>query len=348
MKTSLVVISLLLATLILNMCTPSKEQAVERLFESYSGSDVPGAAVMIIKNGKPLLIKTFGMANLKTKEPVTRKTDFRLASMTKAFTAMCIMQLVEQEKLSYQTRLTEIFPDFPAYGKRITIRNLLQHTSGLLDYESLVPDTVGYQLKDKDVLQLMKMQDSTYFEPGSTYSYSNTGYAVLAMVVEKISGLPFAEYLKEHIFIPLKMEHTIAYEKGVFKVPQRATGYTVNDSGIVNTDQSVYSAVLGDGGIYSNLNDLFKWDQALYGSSLVSDSSLQKAFTPNKETYGFGWRIDVYKGHRRYHHNGSTSGFRNTIQRYPDDHFTVIILTNRAAPGVQPLAEQLADWYLLN
>ncbi len=347
MKKSSLLFMALLSVFLLQNCAQNREQKVERLFAPYSGAGMPGAAVMIIKDGKPLLVKTFGKANLKTNEPVTRRTNFRLASLTKAFTAMCIMQLVEQKQLSYQTKLTEIFPDFPVYGRRISIRNLLQHTSGLLDYESLVPDTVSYQLRDTDVLQLMKAQDSTYFEPGSAYRYSNSGYTVLAMVVETISGRPFAKYLKEHIFIPLKMDHTLAYEKGISQVPQRAQGYTVTDSGVVNTDQSVYSAVLGDGGIYSNLDDLFKWDQALYGSSLVSDSTLQKAFTPHKETYGFGWRIDTYKGHRRYHHNGSTSGFRNTIQRYPDDRFTVIILTNRAAPDVQPLAEQLTDWYLL-
>jgi CubicO group peptidase (beta-lactamase class C family) len=201
-------------------------------------------------------------------------------------------------------------------------------------------------MSDRDVLQLMKQQDSVYFEPGTAYRYSNTGYAVLAMVVHKISGLRFAAYLRRHIFMPLGMDSTVAYEKGVSRVPQRALGYTVTDSGIVNSDQSTYSAVLGDGGIYSNLDDLLKWDRALYTDTLLADSLLQKAFTPFKEHYGFGWRIDTYKGHYRQHHTGSTSGFRNVIQRFPNDRFTVIILTNRAAPGVRPLAEKLVDWYL--
>lgn len=218
----------------------------------------------------------------------------------------------------------------------------------MLAYEDLVPDTARVQVLDKDVLHLMMKVDSTYFKPGSRYRYSNTGYAVLAMVVEKVSGKRFAEYLKDNIFAPLKMDHTVAYEKGISTVPQRAFGYTVTDSGVKFSDQSAYSAVLGDGGIYSNLEDLFKWDQALYTDKLVSEQTLKTAFTPFKENYGYGWRIDQYKGHRRYHHTGSTSGFRNVIQRFPDDHFTVIILTNRSEPGVQPLAEKLVDWYLLN
>ncbi len=331
----------------LSQCTSGNEQKLERLFAPYSGTSHPGAAVMLIKDGAPFLVETFGMANINTHEPVTPQTNFRLASVTKQFTAMCILQLIEQGKLTFGTTLKEVFPSFPDYGKTITIQNILHHTSGLPAYEDLVPDTVQSQLLDTDVLELMKEQDSTYFKPGMDYRYSNTGYALLAMVVQKVSGQSFAKYLQRHIFAPLGMNHTVAYEKGISKVAHRAIGYTVTDSGIVNSDQSTYSAILGDGGIYSNLDDLFKWDQALYTDKLLADSLLQKAFTPFKEHYGFGWRIDRYKGHYRQHHTGSTSGFRNVIQRFPKDHFTVIILTNRAAPGVRPLAEKIVDWYLI-
>jgi len=336
----------LLSLLALTACSQTAEEKTDELFKPYSGSNIPGAAVLIIKDGKPFFAKTYGQANLEQKTPVTTQTNFRLASVTKQFTAMCILQLMEQKKLYYDTRLTEIFPEFPAYGKTISIKNILQHTSGLLAYEDLIPDTVKVQVLDKDVLKLMKRQDSTYFKPGTKYRYSNTGYAVLAMVVEKISGQSFAQFLKEHIFRPLKMETSVAYEKGISTVANRAMGYAVTDSGVFDSDQSAYSAVLGDGGIYSNLNDLLKWDQALYTDKLVPASTLQRAFTPFKENYGFGWRIDTYKGHKRIHHTGSTSGFRNVIQRFPEDHFTVIILTNRKAPGVRPLAEKLVDWFL--
>ena len=329
-------------------CSPmSNEEKVNRMFADYSKPGTPGTALLIIRDGKPLLVKTFGLANLPDKTPVTVKTNFRLASVTKQFTAMCIMLLNEQRKLDYETTLPELFPEFPDYGKSITIRNILQHTSGLIAYEDIIPNNVSVQVLDKDVFRLMTEQDSTYFIPGSEYRYSNTGYAVLVNVIEKVSGKFFADFLKEHIFQPLRMDGSVAFQQGISTVPQRAFGYDVTDSGIVDSDQSAYSAVLGDGGIYSSLDDLFKWDQALYTENLVSAQTRELAFTPNLENYGFGWRIDEYRGNRRLHHTGSTSGFRNVIQRFPDDHFTVIILTNRKEPGVAPLAEKLVDWYLL-
>lgn len=328
-------------------CMESQDKKVERLFQPYIGQNKPGAAVLVIKDGKSLFARTYGQANLDQKIPVTAKTNFRLASVTKQFTAACILQLIEQDKLSLDRTLSDIYEKFPEYGKNISIKNVLQHTSGMLAYEDLIPDTVAVQVTDADVLKLMMEQDSTYFEPGSTYRYSNSGYAVLAMIVEKISGKTFARYLDENIFKSLGMDSTVAYQKEISTVPNRAMGYDVTDSVIEDSDQSAYSAVLGDGGIYSNLEDLMKWDAALYTEKILSKESLQAAFSPFKENYGFGWRIDKYKGHLRTHHTGSTSGFRNVIRRFPDDKFTVIILSNRKEPGVGPLADALVDMYLL-
>lgn len=327
-------------------CSGNKEARVDRLFGDYRGNR-PGAAVMIIKDGHPLLVKVYGMANLEKKIPVTRAANFRLASVTKEFTAMGILMLIERGKLSLSTTLGELFPECPEYCQKITIDQLLHHTSGLPAYEEIIPDTTKKQVKDRDVLALLMRQDSTFFPPGRAYRYSNTGYAVLAMVIEKISGDSYADFVRQNIFTPLGMTGTVAYEKGISTVPNRAYGYTVDGDSISRTDQSTYSAVLGDGGIYSSVNDMFKWDQALYGNQLLSFQMQSYAFTPQLAHYGCGWRIDRYKGHRRIHHTGSTMGFRNVIQRFPDDHFTVIILTNRKAPGVAPLAEKLVDWYLL-
>ncbi|MFQ5583658.1 MAG: serine hydrolase domain-containing protein [Calditrichia bacterium] len=331
----------------LQHCSRAKEKAVDQLFRPYRGKDVPGAAVMVIQNGHPILTRTYGMANLEKGIPVTPETNFRLASVTKQFTAMCIMMLKERGRLKYSTTLGEIFPGFPDYGKEITIRQILHHTSGLIAYEDLIPDSATIQVLDRDVLKMMMAQDSTYFPPGSDYRYSNSGYAVLAMVIEKVSGKPFAAFLRDNIFTPLKMSHTVAYQKGVSEVTNRAYGYTVEGDSVRFSDQSATSAVLGDGGIYSSINDLYKWDQALYSEKLISRESLKLAFTPALETYGFGWRIDEYRGHFRVHHTGGTRGFRTVIQRYPRDKFTVIILTNRNDPGVAPLAEKLTDLYLI-
>lgn len=331
-------------------CSINKESAIDRLFEIYTGN-VPGAALMIIKDDKPLHTKTYGLAHVEKKIPVETRTNFRLASFTKQFTAMCIMTLEEQGKLSYDQTLNDILPEFPVYGNQITIRHLLHHTSGLIDYESLIPDTATIQVLDRDVLHMMMQQDSTYFPPGDEYRYSNSGYAVLAMIVEQVSGQRFAQFLKKHIFDPLGMTRTVAYEKGVTEVENRAVGYANEDGKLVFKDQSLTSAVLGDGGIYSSVEDLFKWDQALYTEKLARFETLEQAFTPavlndgTKLDYGFGWRIDKYQGRERVHHTGQTCGFTTIIQRYPKQRFSIIILTNRNEPMLMELADRLADLF---
>lgn len=330
----------------------NKTNQVDQLFSSYNGQYTPGAAVMVIKNGKPIFKKAYGLANLEDKTPVTLATNFRLASVTKQFTAMGIMMLVQSSRLGYDDNLQQIFPEFPDYGRNVTIRHLLQHTSGLVAYEDLIPDTATVQVLDKDVLAMMMAQDTTYFAPGSRYRYSNSGYAVLAMVIEKISGQSFAQFLHENIFKPLGMKNTAAYEKGISTVKHRAMGYRQEGGRFVFSDQSLTSAVLGDGGIYSSVEDLFKWDQALYTEKLVKQETLAAAFTPGVLSdgkvleYGFGWQLGQFNERRRVMHTGSTSGFRNVIQRYLDARLTVIVLTNRADPEVTPLADKLAEMFL--
>ena len=327
-------------------CAATPEQKTDRLFADYTGDRTPGAAVSVIRNGEVLMARTYGMGNIEAGQPVSSATNFRLASISKQFTAMSILKLIEQNRLSLDTVLLQIFQDFPPYGDEITIEHLLQHRSGLLDYEPLVPAGATEQVHDADVLEMMKQQEAGYFPPGTQYRYSNTGYAVLAMIVEEMSNRTFAEFLEERIFSPVGMNNTVAFEEGISLVPNRAMGYTVTDSGVEDSDQSLYSAVLGDGGVYSSLDDLFLWDQALYRDELISAASKQRMWTPALENYGFGWRIDDYRGHRRYHHSGSTSGFRNYLQRFPDDGLTVIVLTNRAEPDVDRLGEQVADLFL--
>lgn len=327
-------------------CAVTAEQRIDRLFADYSGADTPGAAVRVIRNGEVVLTRTYGAANLETGEAVTAATNFRLASISKQFTAMAVLMLVEQERLTLDTVLLNVFQDFPGYGDDITIEHLLQHRSGIPDYEPLVPADASEQVRDADVLRLMIEADGGYFPPGSAYRYSNSGYAVLAMIIEEMSSLSFADFLAERIFEPAGMSATVAFEQGVSTVTDRALGYTVTDEGIEPSDQSVYSAVLGDGGIYSSLDDLTAWDAALYSDSLLSAETKALMFTPALEDYGFGWRIDRYAGFQRQHHSGSTSGFRNFLQRFPEERLTIVVLTNRAGPDVAPLGEAIADLYL--
>jgi len=323
---------------------------IDSLLSDYDLGDGPGAAVMIIKEGVILFSNGYGLANLENEIPITNETNFRLASITKQFTAMCIMILINHGELDFETTLVEIFPPFPSYGNNITIRYLLNHTSGLVDYESLIQNDATEQVSDMDVYNMMTGLDSTYFTSGTDYRYSNTGYALLAMIVEKKSGLTFSEFLKENIFSPLEMNNSVAHQEGISNITNRAYGYSQEDDGYNLDDQSLTSAVLGDGGIYTSLNDMFRWDQSLYTDSLVPYEILNEAFTSGelssgeKTGYGFGWRMDTYLYRNRAHHTGSTRGFRNVFMRFPDQKISILILTNRNSGRPINIAEKIADY----
>jgi CubicO group peptidase (beta-lactamase class C family) len=345
--------------------------AIDSLFSGFASAHDPGCAVLVIKDGEAVFRKGYGVADLRTLEKISPETNFRLASLTKQFTAMAVMLLVHEGKLQYEDRLTDVFPDFPAYGKAITIRQLLHHTSGLIDYEDImakeyagISDDKIPQIKDTGVIDLLKRQTSTKFTPGTRWEYSNSGYVVLAMVVEKRSGMRFGDFLRQRIFTPLGMTGTIAYEKGRNEVTHRAYGHTRTAGGWSETDQSSTSATLGDGGVYTSLDDLEKWDHALAANTLLTAKEMEPALTaattastaangaPLQQAggslaplYGFGWFLGPYRGHRRYAHYGETVGFRTAIQRFPDDHLTVIVLANRADVDAPALAESVADLY---
>jgi CubicO group peptidase (beta-lactamase class C family) len=339
---------------------------IDAIFAPLKSSTAPGAAVLVIRNGREVFRGGYGVTDLRSLHPIESNTNFRLASFTKQFTATCIMLLVRDGKLHYDDHLTDIFPEFPAYGKGITIRNLLNHTSGLPDYEEILmaqyagtpPDKIP-QISDEGVLKLLEQQTTGKFPSGSKWQYSNSGYAVLAKIVEKISGEPFGQFLHDRIFLPLKMSNTLAYEKGKNEVPHRAYGQSKEKDGWRETDQSPTSAVLGDGGIYSSIDDLSKWDRALREHTLLSAEEMQPALTPVRPSahpvtypggkpvsYGFGWFLDSYQGHRRMSHDGETIGFLTTIQRFPEDDLSVIVLANRTDIDPERLALKVADLYL--
>ncbi len=238
---------------------------IDAVFSRLTSSDAPGLAVLVRKNGSTVFARGYGVRGLRTNAKIDAHTNFRLASFTKQFTAMAIMLLVHDGKLRYDERLTEIFPDFPMYGKSITIRNLLNHTSGLPDYEDLMDAaeksertiwTPEKQIQDAEVLELLKKEINGNFKPGTSWSYSNSGYVVLGLIVKKVSGNTYGEFLQTRIFAPLKMNHTIAFQKEKNEAVNRAFGHSKEGDAFKETDQSATSATLGDGGIYSNLEDL--------------------------------------------------------------------------------------------
>ena len=349
---------------------------VDAIFSPLADGRSPGLAVLVRKDGRTVFDRGYGARELRSFAKIDARTNFRLASCTKQFTAMAIMLLVHDGKLRYDQNLTELFPDFPAYGKAITVRHLLNHTSGLPDYEDLMSaaevlkgsriwvDT--HQIQDAEVLKLLAHESAGKFAPGTKWSYSNSGYVVLGMIVAKVSGQSFAEFLQLRIFSPLKMNSTVAYVNGENEISNRAYGHSKDATAWKQTDQSPTSATLGDGGVYSSLEDLAKWDEALAEHKLLSAEETLPALTPvslaqgsppkwpaNSDrpqgtpvAYGFGWFLDPYKGHQRMWHYGDTMGFHTYVARFPSDRLTVVVLCNRTDLDPESLALRAADQYL--
>ncbi|MDC0230607.1 beta-lactamase family protein [Aureispira] len=307
---------------------------IDQLFRRYSGKK-PGASFMVIKDTNIIVNKSYGYANLDEKIKATANTNYRTASVTKQFTAMAIMMLIHQNKLSYESKLTEIFPDFPDYGNKITIKHLLVHRSGLIDYMNLIAKNRTEQILDDEVFQLMKEQSRTLFDPGSRYEYSNSAYAVLAEVIAKLSGISFRHYMKTKIFNPLNMSNTSVYKKDI-PISNRAYGYTISGDKITLTDQSTTSAVQGDGGIYTSITDYQKWNKALYSDQLIPLEEFEKGLVSYYDDpkllvqrYGNGWRIDYSGSIKITHHSGHTKGFTNYTIRIPELKLCVVSFSNR-------------------
>ncbi len=327
-------------------------EAIDRIMVPYEGS--PGASLLIINNGNVVLQRQYGYANLETNEKVAAATNFRLASVSKQFTATCILQLIDAGKLSLHTTLHEVFPDFPPYGHAVTVEHLLTHTSGIPDYEDYVADTAfNPQIKDRGVLDILAQLGEGYFVPGTQFRYSNSAYALLALIVEKYGEMPYPAYLKRHIFDPLGMQNTVAHEAGKTTVANRAFGYAADGEIWKQHDQSSTSAVLGDGGIYSNVDDLYHWDQALHAGTVLPLSLILQSVANHRladgsaVNYGYGWHLKKdSKDRQAVYHTGSSMSFRNIFYRIPSIGLSVIVLTNRNQPAeaeMVPLAEAILE-----
>jgi CubicO group peptidase (beta-lactamase class C family) len=317
---------------------------IEALMRAYAG-DAPGASLLVLHEGEAVVRRAYGCADLAHRVAASHATNYRLASLTKQFTAAAVLLLVEESRLRLDASIRAWLPSLPAVADRVTLRHLLTHTSGVLDYEDLIPANRRNPLHDADVLQLLEAQGRTYFPPGTSYRYSNSGYALLALAVAAAAGMDFATVLRMRIFAPLGMHHTVAHEEGVSTIAHRAFGYSERHGRWLRTDQNLTSAVLGDGGIYSSADDWEKWDAALSDDRLLRPESLHLAFTAATATddpsidYGFGWRITG----EHVWHSGESIGFRNAVVRFPERRLTVLVLTNRDEPGPYPIALRIAE-----
>jgi CubicO group peptidase (beta-lactamase class C family) len=356
----------------------AREAGTAALLQARVREGEPGLAALVRQGGKTVFARGYGLRELRSRRAIDADTNFRLASVTKQFTATAVMLLVKDGKLRYDQALTDVFPSFPAYGRGITIRHLLTHTSGLPDYEELMeaaekdgapPWTSERQIQDDEILALLRGARQGRFAPGTSWAYSNSGYVLLGLVVARVCGKPFEEFLRERVFEPLGMDRTLAYVRGRNEVPDRAYGHTGTDGSFREADQSPTSAALGDGGVYSNLEDLARWDDALRTGELLSPAAMKPALTPatladgsaprwpaepggenlhpgEPVSYGFGWFLDPWRGRQRQWHHGSTRGFRSVVVRFPDERVTVVVLANRDDVDLRGLALEIAEPYL--
>jgi CubicO group peptidase (beta-lactamase class C family) len=300
-------------------------------------ADQPGAAVLIVHNGKTVLLNGYGLADLEAKMPITPDTAFDLASVSKQFTAMAVMLLAERGKLSYDDDVVRWIPDLPVFdGPRpLKLRDLLNQTSGLPDYLGIFKgsDEEFAKLTCADVPRLLAGK-KLRFPPGTEFKYSNTNYALLPLVVERASGKTFSRFMHDHVFAPLGMTSTLVADAVPYNIPNRATGYNKKLLSTKFTISRKDGPICGDGNVFTTARDLAKWDQALSNVKLVRPATLAEAWTPpklpddKKTDYGFGWVVQTKNGKTTVWHNGGWSGTHTMIGRKLDDKLTVVVLCN--------------------
>lgn len=301
--------------------------------EEYSGS------VLISKDNKIWFNRAYNYANREHQVKNTTVTKFRIGSITKQFTAMAIMILQEQGELSVLDQVSKFIPSYK-YGDQIQLHHLLTHSSGIPNITQLpnIKELMKQPTTTEKIVHLITDLQPE-FVPNSTFQYSNSGYILLAYIIEKITGFTYEQFLSKHIFSPLGMKNSGCDNHGKI-IPNRAQGYEY-DNDIVNAAYIDMSFPIGGGNLYSITEDLFKWDQSLYTERLVTKESLKKIFTPHGLGYGYGWFIDEDEKRRIVYHGGGIVGFKNEIVRYVDDRITIIMLNNLSTTNVERIRNDI-------
>jgi CubicO group peptidase (beta-lactamase class C family) len=312
---------------------------------------IPGLALLVSRGGQVIRAQGYGLANVELQVPVKSETIFQSGSVGKQFTATAVMMLVEEGKIGLEDPITKYLPDAPEPWKQVTIRELLSHTAGFTDY----PKSFDMR-KDYTEAQLLKIVEGIplAFPPGTAWSYSNLGYLTLGIVIHKVTGQFYGDFLQKRIFRPLGMNATrIISEADI--VPHRAAGYRLVKGELKNQEWVAPTVnTTADGSLYFSIDDLAKWDAALYTEKLLKRSSLKQMWTvakltngqPNPGHYGFGWLTGKRNGHPVVEHEGSWQGFETDISRYVEDRLTVAVLTNLAEAKPYTLANHVAEMYL--
>lgn len=332
-----------------------KEQAaIDNIFKEWNKTDSPGCALGVIKDGQLIYAKGYGMANLEYQLPIDANSVFRIGSTSKQFTAACIILLAQKGKLKLDQTLDQFFPEFPEYAKQITIKHLLNHTSGIRDYLTLAYlrglSNDDYYTDD-DIMKWLIHQDDLNFMPGEEFLYSNSGYWLLGQIVNKASGKNMAIYAQEAIFKPLNMTNTHFHNNHNQIVKNRASGYIPKKDNGYQISMTTLD-MIGDGGIFTSINDIKKWDDAFYNSAVLNTDfwarMCEVGVLNNGQVldYASGLSIDTYKGLKTISHGGSFVGFRAELIRFPEHQFSVAIFANRGDSNPSQMALQVADVFL--
>lgn len=325
-------------------------KALDELVSKTYPADEPGASVIVVRDGRTLLRKGYGMADMELGVRVEPDMVFRLGSITKQFTAASVLMLAEQGKLSLTDDVTKFLPDYPTGGRSITVEHLLTHTSGIKSYTSM-PAWRTMWRKDFTVQELIDLfkNEPADFAPGERWSYNNSGYILLGAIIEKVSGQSYDEFVRRNIFEPLGMKHSY-YGSATRLIPRRVPGYSRGAGGFENAQYLSMTQPYAAGSLLSTVDDLALWDAALYTDRPVKQASLARAFTPyvlkggGATDYGYGWVKTTYEGHTFIEHGGGIHGFSTYALRVPDRRVFVAVLTNRDSGPQSPelLALKLA------
>jgi len=320
----------------------SLERKIDECVQPYLDAGGFSGAILAAKDGRVLLCKGYGMANYELSSPNTPKTKFHIASVSKTFTAAAVLLLEEEGRLSVSDPLAKFIPDYPQ-GERITIHHLLTHTSGIPNVNDF-PDYGRWSRFPHGLEEIVGWFKSRplEFAPGERYAYSNSNYNLLALIIEKVSGEGYGDFLERHIFDPLEMKDT-GHDAGPARLLEnRASGYVPSGaSGIANAPYLDWSIKTGNGSLYSTVEDLYKWDRALAGEKILKRAALEKLFAEHVKGIGYGWFVGERLGRRAVSYNGRSPGFTSSIDRFIDDDACVIILSNNYAPVPQLIVKDL-------
>lgn len=335
-----------------NSAYTQNTKAIDSILKSTYSDSLPGASVCIIKDRKKVYEKSYGIMNINSKQNITASSNFNICSLTKQFTAVAILQLEEKHLLSLNDNISKFLPDMnKKVADVVTVKELLTHSSGIMDHYDYTNTTNMKHAHNIDVYNAIKNIDSTYFTPGTKFRYSNTAYCLLALIIEKLSGKNYSDYMKENIFIPAGMQNTIVWNENA-NIKNEVTGYEWDSASRSfkrsGADEHIFFSTEGDGGIYTSTNDYIKWFEALQSNQIFSKNIIDKARSiqfiidsAKKVGYGFGWFVSEDDIYRKVYHSGSNGGFRTYSFSIPSQNYLVVIFSNRDDIDLETIVQKI-------